>query len=209
MQPLKTRLSLAVIAATLFLARTAHAQAAPTASQRFQLSAFVGGSGVYTQVLNGHNLSITAGADVTTRPYYGLHPSLEVRGTYPVDSGTIAGEKSILAGLKLEHQIGNFHPYANFLIGRGEIDYHSGGITVGNLTYLASTSTVFSPGLGLDYDLTPHFALKADYQYQNWTTYPLAPGVLTPSVITAAIIYRFDFNHSYKRIKTSRSTPAN
>jgi len=48
-----------------------------------------------TDVYGGHNLSLTAGGDLTLRSFYGVMPSLEIRGTYPVNSGTIAGEKAI------------------------------------------------------------------------------------------------------------------
>ncbi len=70
-------------------------QAVPTATQTLGLSVFGGGSGVFTDVFGGHNLSLTAGANLTIRPFFGVTPSLEIRGMYPMHSGTIAGEKEL------------------------------------------------------------------------------------------------------------------
>ncbi|MCU1323361.1 MAG: hypothetical protein JWM43_3010 [Acidobacteriaceae bacterium] len=176
----------------------AHSQSLPTATQRFGVSVFGGGSGVFTDVYGGRNLSLTAGADLTLHSYYGLTPSIELRGTYPFKSGTIASEKAFLGGLKLEKRFGPLHPYADFLVGRGQIDYQNGGFVSGRFIYTYSSSTVYSPGVGVDYDLTDHWALKADYQYQLWTTYPLELKILKPSVFTGGVVYRFDFNHHPK-----------
>jgi hypothetical protein len=182
------------------LAPRALAQAAPTATQRYKLSVFGGGSGVLTDVFGGRNLSITAGVDLSLRPYlFGWAPAIEIRGTYPVDSGTLAGLKSAEGGLRLQRDFGRLQVYGDVLVGRGQIDYQHGGYQSGNLRYLSSTSAVISPGIGVDYGLSKHLAAKADFQYQFWTTYPLAPPVLTPKVFTGGLVYRFDFNRPYQK----------
>jgi hypothetical protein len=176
------------------------AQAGPTATQRFKLSAFGGGSGVVTDVFGGRNLSITAGADLSLRPYlFGWAPAIEIRGTYPVDSGTLAGLKSAEGGLRLQRDFGRLQVYGDVLFGRGQIDYQRGGYQSGKIRYLSSTSPVISPGIGVDYELSKHLAAKADFQYQLWTTYPLALPVLTPKVFTGGLVYRFDFNRPYEK----------
>ncbi len=124
----------ALLLALFVLSHRAAAQALPTATQMTHLSAFAGGTGVYTNLEGGRNLSITAGLDLSIYSFRGFHPSIEVRGTYPVHTGTIDSQKSILAGARIDHQYGNFRPYADFLLGRGEIDYQSGGFTVGPIT---------------------------------------------------------------------------
>ncbi len=200
----------ALLLATLSLAAapvaSVFAQAIPTATQLFNLSVFGAGSGVYTDVFGGRNLSLTAGADLTLHSIYGLSPSLELRGTYPLHSGTIAGEKSVLLGLKVGKSYGRFHPYGDFLIGRGQIDYQRGGFVSGPIVYNYSSSAIYSPGLGVDLDLNRHWALKADYQYQMWTSYPLELKILKPSVITGGVVYRFDFNHHYRAPKHPERT---
>jgi hypothetical protein len=37
-----------------------------------------------------------------------------------------------------------------------------------NIYLLLTTTYVYSPGAGFDYDLTNHFAIKVDGQYQQW-----------------------------------------
>src|SRR5882757_3801042 len=77
---------------------TGFAQAVPTATQLSRLSVFGGATGTFTDIFNGHNAGITAGVNLSFHPFFGLTPSLELRGTYPFDSGTIAGEKSAVGG---------------------------------------------------------------------------------------------------------------
>jgi hypothetical protein len=186
---------------------TAWGQAVPTASQALQLSVFGGGSGVFTDVFGGHNLSLTAGANLAIRPFFGVTPSFEVRGMYPMSSGTIAGEKELLGGLKLSKNYGVLHPYAEMLAGRGEIDFQNGGYNNGTLIYKSTTSPVFSGGLGVAVDLTRHVGLQADYQYQFWIDFPPLPGMINPQVVTGSVVYRFDFNHHF-RVGRPASTPA-
>ncbi len=217
-----------VAAMVVMQTRTAQAQAqAPaTATQQLALSAFGGGSGTYTNILGGRNLAITAGGDLAFLTYRRYRPVLEVRASYPIHSGTIDAQKYFLGGLKVERQVGRLHPYVDFLVGRGQIDYQRGGLQIGSLLFLSSTSTVFSPGLGLDYDVTPNWAIKGDFQYQFWDvpfaitsgqpdppTFVFTPGrvfqaattgSIHPKVLTVGAVYRFDFNHHYRRPRRER-----
>ena len=74
-------------------------------------------------------------------------------------------------------------------------------ITRPQFRYISTTSTVYSPGGGADLDLSHHWALRGDVQYQFWSNYPPLPGVLTPLVLTGGVVYRFDFNRGYKMPK--------
>ncbi len=216
--------------AILFLITTfpvlAQATATPTATQQLALSAFGGGTGTYTGLYGGRNLGITAGADLAFMTYHRFRPVLEARGTYPIHNGQIDAQKELLGGLKVERDFRRFHPYVDFLVGRGQIDYQRNGLQVGSILFLSSTSTVFSPGVGVDFDLTSHWAMKADFQYQHWnvpfailngapapvTIVPTAggslqavtTGTITPRVITLGAVYRFDFNHPYRRSRRER-----
>lgn len=189
----------------------AQAGATATASQQLAISAFGGGTGTYTGIYGGRNLGITAGADLAFLTYHRFRPVLELRGTYPIHNGQIDAQRDFLGGLKVERDFGRLHPYADFLIGRGQIDYQRGGLQVGSVLFLSSTSTVLSPGVGLDYDLTPNWAIKGDFQYQHWdvpfamsngapvpmTILPAPGGTISPRVITLGAVYRFDFNHPF------------
>jgi opacity protein-like surface antigen len=190
---------LAILIAITSLAGIGHAQVPSTASQQLQLSAFAGGTGTFTNLDGGKNVDITAGADLTYLGLRFVRPSLEVRGSYPVDKGTISSQKSFLGGLKVEHAFGRLHPYVDFLIGRGEIDYGQGGYPVGDILYISSTSTVYSPGGGLDYNFTRQIDLKADLQYQHWDAPVVSSGVIHPVAVTLGAVYRFDFNPRHHR----------
>lgn len=174
----------------------ANAQAAPTASQRFQLSAFGGATGTYTGLNSGKNLGITAGIDLGFRPFFSVHPSFELRGSYPLDKGSIDSQKNILAGLKTAKTFGRFHPYADILFGRGEIDYSRGFPDPSRtFNYVKTTSNVISPGIGLDFACNDHLAFKVDAQLQRWSTPVTVSDRLYSKPITLGIVYRFDFNH--------------
>ncbi|HTD96792.1 MAG TPA: hypothetical protein VK627_07670 [Edaphobacter sp.] len=183
----------ALFALAVLLPSIARAQANPTATRQLQLSAFAGGTGTFTDLFGGKNLGITAGADLTLLRYRLLRPSIEVRGTYPIHEGKIDSQKSILAGAKVEHSFGPFRPYVDFLVGRGEINYLLGGyyLSTSNTLYIRSTSTVYSPGIGIDYDLTRRLAVKADLQVQRWNTPVLPSGTIHPRALTIAAVYRF------------------
>ena len=189
-------------------------QNAPTAKQALQVSAFGGLTGAYTGIHpnlpvtdvfgvivgttpapeQGKNLAITAGIDMTVRPFFGVSPGIEVRGTYPVNSGAVAGERNLLGGLRLEKQFRFARVYGDLLVGRGEIVYNPPFLDVGaQLFYLQNISNVISPGGGAEVDLSRHFALRGDIQYQRYAA-PVPAGHVWATPVTAALVYRFDFN---------------
>lgn len=190
-------LVLAVAALFAIDGERAQAQGDATAVQPLGLSAFGMGTGTWTNVLGGRNLGVTAGADLAFLTFRKLRPVIEVRGDYPFYNGQIDRQKSFLGGLKVERQIGSLRPYANFLIGRGEVNFKY-GLLFGNLLYLKTVSTVYSPGLGVEYDVLPQWSAKVDFQYQYWNTPAVASGSIHPKALSAGVVYRFDFNHHYR-----------
>ena len=170
------------------------AQAVPTASQALQISVFGLGTGTYTGLNGGRNLGITAGANVEVRPRHSIYPSLEARGTYPIYGGQVDRQKNILGGLKLSKHYGSLHPYADILVGRGQISYENGGLPnpAGTYQYLHSPSTVVSPGLGIDYAVGEHIQLKADLQIQHYSTPVTASGSLFAKPLSVGVIYRLN-----------------
>jgi Outer membrane protein beta-barrel domain len=192
---------LAFFATICSQAHTARAQAIPAGTQHLQLSAFAGGTGTFTDLLGGKNFSITAGADLTFLFFRSFRPSFEARGTYPLDAGHISSQKNFLLGPKVEYPIGRFHPYVDFFLGRGQIDYHAPGFLVGTLIYESSNTAVYSPGVGLDYNLTHNLALKADAQFQHWNTPVIPSGVIHPTALTFGVQYSFDLNPRHRHSK--------
>lgn len=131
MKYLKLSAKLALFTAVFALTSTAFAQAAPAGTQKLEISAFVAGTGTFTGLEGGKNLGITAGADLTFLRFRRFRPAFEARGTYPINQGHISSQKNFLLGPKVEYPLGRFHPYADFLIGRGQIDYHAPGFQQG------------------------------------------------------------------------------
>jgi hypothetical protein len=198
----KAVLTLALLLAPFFLSSVAAAQSAkPTANQDIQLSAFVAASGDYTGLAGGRNLSITAGADLALAPWHRTRPTLELRGTYPMDGGAIVAQKDVLAGLRLDFLLRRrVHPYGDFLFGRGQMNYEQtcqtingpvSGYSFEGSCYQVSATYVYSPGAGFDYDLTNHLAIKVDGQYQQWGAPPTASGKIHSTIATIGLVYRF------------------
>jgi opacity protein-like surface antigen len=194
----KIAVKLALFTAVSALTHTASAQAAPAGSQKLQLSAFVAATGTFTGLQGGKNLGITAGADLTFLGFRRFRPSFEARGTYPIDKGHISSQKNFLLGPKVEYPLGRFHPYVDFLFGRGEIDYHAPGFIFGDSLYIKSNTFIYSPGVGVDYNLTHNFEIKGDVQFQHWDAPVTTSGVIHPTALTLGVVYNFDFNRGHR-----------
>lgn len=176
---------------------TALAQSLPTATQPLRILMFAGATATYTGLDSGKNAGITAGADLSFPAYGGLYPTLEIRGTFPFDKGSVDSQKNILGGLKVALHRGRLLPYANLLLGRGEITYPGKGHQVPgtSIFYTKSSSIVVSPGAGFDLDLRDQLAFKIDLQLQHYATKVTTSGHIYAEAITAGLVYRFDFNH--------------
>lgn len=191
--------ALAVAALMLVSGLVCAQQALPTATQRLQLSAFGGFGAVFTGLASGRNIDVLAGADLGLTPIRGVRPVLEVRGAYPIARGDVDAQKSILGGARAEFLVTHrARPYADFLVGRGEVHYN-GGYQFGNQIYLLSTTNVYSFGGGVDYDLTEHFAVRIDGQFQKWGYAPTISGNMYPKSVNALLVYRFGFGTRYRQ----------
>jgi hypothetical protein len=174
-------------------------QSIPVATQQMQLSAFSTATPIFTGLGHGNNLTVTAGADIAFVGLRRIRSSMEIRGTYPIAAGNVDKQKSLLAGPVIEYPFGRFRPYADFLIGKGAINYLGGGYIFRTEKYISSSTVVYSPGVGLDYSITHHFALKADLQYQHWDVPVVASGRINPTVVSLGGKYMFDFNSHHNR----------
>jgi Outer membrane protein beta-barrel domain len=196
---LKLRIYKAVLAVATVISAigSAEAQSIPTATQALQLSVFGGATGTFTGLNSGRNLGITAGVDLTRLPIYGFSPSLEVRGTYPVDGGQVDSQRNVLGGLKVEKPYDRFRPYGDVLFGRGSTPYENGGFPDPSHTflYIENPANVLSLGVGTDYNLSRRFAVKADIQFQRYASPVTVSGHLYSKPITFGIVYHFEFNH--------------
>jgi hypothetical protein len=188
------------------LVSLAGAQALPTATQTLTLSAFGGFSGVDVGFGGTRNLGATLGADVGFRHFAGLQPAVEVRGTYASGGHIVSNYKTLLIGGRVARTFGRIQPYADFLYGRGILDYGNGGYPNANYTllYTHSAGNVFSPGGGINLTVTEHIAAKIDGQYQRFATPVTASQIIYTVPLTFGVEYRFDFNRHAKIDKHMR-----
>ena len=177
------------------------AQSTATASRSVEPSVFVGLSGAYTGLEGSRNVSVTVGLDLGFHPFHGFLPAFEVRGTYPMANGTVVGEESAEGGLRVSKRYTRVRPYADFLFGRGQLNYQNGGFIVPaqNFRYIQSSSNVYSLGVGVEIDATEHFAVLLDGQLQHWNL-PFDPessssdsGGIYSKIGTVGVVYRFNW----------------
>ena len=96
-------------------------------------------------------------------------------------------ESSYLIGPRYRFRyLGRFQPHAQGLIGAGNIHYP---FNIGNANYFD-----IAPGGGVNYRLSGHWLLRAEYEYQFWLN---SPGYsnqpdhqLRPNGINAGVAYR-------------------
>ena len=194
--PLKPAALLLVLCCIAGFGPAAQAQGAPTVSQRDQVSLFGAATLLNTGLQSQQNIAVTGGIDIGLPSTHSLEPSLEYRATYPLATGSVDSQKSNLFGLRISFPY-RLHPYADILIGRGEITYYGRGQQVpGKLIYYTqSSSNIYAPGGGIDLDVADHVALMADFQAERYSTPVAASGHIYAMAATLGIAYRFHFKH--------------
>jgi hypothetical protein len=184
----------ATISAIASLPLGALGQSVPTATQRVQLSTFLVATKASVGLQGANNFTITSGSDLTLLVLRYFNTGVELRGSYPIRSGDVISQKSILVGPKIEYPKSRFRPYADLLVGRGRINYLDGGYISGSVKYIRSDSAVLSPGVGCDLYFTHRVAVKVDIQYQSWDAPTASFGRIAPALISVGGSYNFDFN---------------
>jgi len=98
-------------------------------------------------------------------------------------------ERTYEIGPRYVLHYGRFAPYAKVMYGRGVFNYppilgdpKSG--PAANLAY-----NIFAIGGGLDYYVLPRINVRAEYEYQQWLSFP--PNGLTPKIFSVGAAYRF------------------
>jgi len=158
----------------------ASGQAAYTADRTNGLSVFGAATKLNTDYGSKDN-GYTFGGDFSHAfRFHAILPSLEVR--YTGSTGPAITENSVMGGLKLEGKIHRFHPYGDFMVGYGVLNY----VQINS----NDDSIIYGGGVGLDFDVTKQFALKVDAQEQFWHL-GQSSGTLTPQMISVGLVYRF------------------
>jgi predicted porin len=164
----------------------AQAQATAAAYKTADFSAFGGYMHDIPDWGTTGNNGASFGLNFTRYIRFPVSPSLEVRAN--IAPGQTVRENSYLVGVRGQATVlRKFHPYADFLIGTGNIHFYQPELT----GRLGDNSIVYSIGGGVDYDLVRNFQAKVDFQYQHWNTGTNAS--LTPSLTIIGLAYRFSF----------------
>lgn len=176
---------------------TSHAvaQSQPAATETLKLSAFGAATGTHTGLGGGKNVGVTGGVDLTLGIFRSFVPSIEIRGTYPFYKGNTDSLVDALGGVTIARVYGRYHPYVDALFGRTEITYVNGGYPnpADTFRYTKSPSNLLSLGGGVDVDLTYHWAVKADLQWQHYSSPVAASGHLNAEPLSVGAVYRFNF----------------
>jgi len=178
-----------------------HAQSKVTADKTMDVSVF--GGYLYLNPDYGRSGSgFTAGADLTQYFGWRVAPSFEVRGNYA--SMPDASESTALVGFRLKTDFHRrFHPYADFLVGAGRINFKQPP----EPGYTHDSSVVYSYGGGVNIDVHRNFAAKIDFQRQSWNlgrgpsvTAGQTPDVmLAPMALVVGVAYRIPFRPYFRQ----------
>jgi hypothetical protein len=157
-----------------------HAQAAPTASKRFDFQA----GGGFVLDYSDYGTRAYRGVAAYTTLDFSTHFGGEFdfhQANSPVDK---TYERTYEMGGRYHRAYGRFSPYAKVMYGRGVFNFVTDGQVVANLAY---NEIVF--GGGTDFRVTPWLNVRGDYEYQMWHSFP--PNGLTPQLLTFGIAYHF------------------
>jgi hypothetical protein len=169
--------------------KSLEAQGRPTASKEAAISLFGTYSRVSTDRSSQKDNGFMVGAAYTRYLHWLLTPSLEVR--CKIATGGTVSEKTFGGGIRVEHRFKNFYPYADFFGSYGKITFANPITSVPGPRFYYDDSTVYSAGAGLDYDITPNWAARVDYQFEHWHTG--FKNTFTPQIFSIGILYRIPF----------------
>ncbi len=157
-------------------------QAVRTASKSADISVFAGFQDGDPAYASSRATGGMFGLDYTHYFHIPVEPSLEFRANFL--SNTYVSEHTYLVGVRAAVPFYSFRPYADFLVGPGNIHFPL------NVGYVGDNSTVYSYGGGLDVPVYRNFALKLDVQGQHWNT---GEFIYTPTLGTIGVVYTIPF----------------
>jgi opacity protein-like surface antigen len=184
----------AVVALALFSALAASGQSAPALSGGNQhLQAGVEFSAFDTDVAF-HPWEYGVGAYLDIDGWHRLGIELEGR-TIQFDEQDNTRQDIASGGFRyVLHRGSRFRPYAKALAGLGSADFYGGTYKYHPDRHHDTFSTVTAGG-GLDYAVSPHFILRADYEYQFWFDYGRGAlggkGTVNPTGVSLGAGWRF------------------
>ena len=161
----------------MFAVSTSFSQARSTAARSADLQVGVGfvyDKSDYTDTLKGG--AVYATLDLTNHlgGEFVIHQAKS-------SNGDSLYERSYEIGPRYFRHYGVFAPYVKAMYGRGVFNFPS---NVANLAY-----NMFAFGVGADVRVLRFLNVRADYEYQDWLSFP--PRGLKPQVLTFGVAYHF------------------
>lgn len=175
------------------------AQAVPIREKKAGISTFATFTRLTPDFGPYNNFGVMFGTDYA-RYMRWITPSVEFR--MKISHGTAVDQTTFGGGLRLERDFQRYHPFGNFLISSGRINYHLA--TPPNVpappmvapfpihTY-TDNSLVYTYGGGLEYDIRQNFSARGEFQHENWTLGKYGPITLTPAMWGFGVAYRIPF----------------
>lgn len=172
---MRARIALSILlgAATPLLS-----QAVPTASRAGDAQVGIGYASGRPDYVHQTFPGLTAYADFDLRPHLGVEAEFHDIVT---TSGNQMAERTYELGARYLRTYGPLVPYAKGMAGIGQLRYPFG--------YTTLDYWMFAGAAGLDFKLTPRINLRAEYEFQKWTSFP--NGGLQPQIVTFAVAYHF------------------
>ena len=155
-----------------------HAQARPTASRLADVQVGAGFTFGSADYVPGTSLGISAYADIDLHPHLGAELAFHQINS-PDSHGSF--QRTYEIGARYFRTYGALVPYVRGMYGRGQFTYPYG---LSELSY-----NMFSAGAGADYKINDYLHVRADYEFQKWTSFP--NGGLTPQLVTIGVAYHF------------------
>jgi opacity protein-like surface antigen len=158
----------------------------PTATRALTIGAFAGGSylkpdeGVYYNI---YQVGYVGGLDITRRY---LRNSISIEPTLGRSAGKDTSFSYLMGDVLIGRSLGNgsrIRPFGVLGIGYGVVHYPG---------QKHDNSILRNLGLGVSYDLTEHFVVRAHWEYQYWNVGTETDG-FNPNGIQASLLYRFGF----------------
>jgi len=155
------------------------AQAIPTASRAADAQIGIGYAMGKPDYVQQTFPGLTAYADFDFRPHLGIEAEFH---SISSTSGDQMREQTYEIGGRYFRTYGPLVPYAKGMVGIGNLRYPQG---LAILNY-----TMFAGGAGVDVKLTARLRVRAEYEFQKWTSFP--NGGLNPQIVTLGVAYHFD-----------------
>jgi len=173
---------LVLLAALLYVAPQAGAQAVYTATRKTRIQVGAGALYLKNDYTERANEGVTVWGDYDFSKYIGLELEGHFGGIRVPDD---INENSYLVGPRLSYRRGRLNIFGKVMVGRGTISTQYTSQPNSSASY-----NMFAGGGGLEYRASRSFNIRvADIEMQNW--YAFKPHSLSPLAVSAGLFYVF------------------